>query len=352
MPCGYYNEKKTNLGDGIYCDYIGGRPGVKYWNCYCNHDYSRCPYRNGDDPYELHPDTKARKKREEDERKAKTVNDKIRYFSDYVTLDNEDEIREARSAYNSLTYEQKAYVQNESKLRRLEQELVRQKEEYKKRKQEEYENKKRKEEKNILKETQIEAEELSSYAKESNRSNVFGRKNLDNVTFQDLTDEEYDSLTLEERIKVGRTTRERASLRKRLKWELKYRLDTFITDTMNPKENPPSWLVIASRIVLIILASLVWYYGTKSTTRIVEWTFAIFSWIQGFSMIVSYIAPSLVKLRLGLWIAIGVDLGIMLLFVYLDYNFKMVVLLLLCMFVVPLVWLVIKLIEVLVYKFM
>ena len=77
MACRYYNEEKTDPWNGIYCNYMGGRPGVKYWSCYCDGNSSRCPILGGDDPYELDPET-VRRRREEEERKRREEEERRR----------------------------------------------------------------------------------------------------------------------------------------------------------------------------------------------------------------------------------------------------------------------------------
>lgn len=53
MPCPWYNEEKNSVSSGIYCNRIDGRPGNKFWSCYCKVRYEDCPHNGGSDPFEL-----------------------------------------------------------------------------------------------------------------------------------------------------------------------------------------------------------------------------------------------------------------------------------------------------------
>lgn len=91
MACRYYNEEKNDPWNGIYCDYMGGRPGVAYWRCYCDGNSSRCPILGGDDPYELDPET-VRKREREEERKRREKEERLRREREY--REEQEQIRE------------------------------------------------------------------------------------------------------------------------------------------------------------------------------------------------------------------------------------------------------------------
>lgn len=72
MTCPYYNESKENMLDGIYCDKIDGRPGVRFWGHYCKSNNKDCPYMGGSDPYEDDYELAcARKQKREADKKLK-----------------------------------------------------------------------------------------------------------------------------------------------------------------------------------------------------------------------------------------------------------------------------------------
>ncbi len=214
MSCPYINNEKDTVMSGIYCNRMGGRPGVKYWDCYCNHRYSDCPIYGGDDPYELDPRTTERKKREEDQKKA-----------------NEDKERE---------------------------------------------------------DSERKAQELK-------------QKN--------------------------------DALRKAQQYEDKFWMK------VSPYWNKPSVLVTVSRIVLAIVSVFAWYYGLPyDTPRAVEWMYLIFGVGQLVSFIFAYLLTDQHKVRVITWSICWITLAIMILLLYLNYNFKMVLFLVLITFCVPILW--------------
>lgn len=81
MSCPYYNDSKTDPWNGIYCEKINARPGVKFWSSYCDHKYEQCPYMGGDDPYELvNKKTVAEPQREESKTEKEVDDSSSSYY--------------------------------------------------------------------------------------------------------------------------------------------------------------------------------------------------------------------------------------------------------------------------------
>lgn len=113
-----------------------------------------------------------------------------------------------------------------------------------------------------------------------------------------------------------------------------------IWDWFDGKLNPQPRLVIVSRIALAVISVLAWYMGLPyDTPRVIEWLYMIFGCGQLVSMILSYICPNVKQLRFLTWCVCLLDLVLLVLFIYLNYNVKMVQYLLLITFIVPGFWL-------------
>ncbi len=312
MPCPYFNKEKDNTWDGIYCNRMGGRPGVKYWNCYCDHRYSDCPIYGGDDPYELDPRTRERKKREEDKKKADEVAKLISYISYSVSVNDAREIENARYAYNRLTGDQKGYVSNYSKLTEAERALERARTEKEKQEAERREQERR----------QKEQKQSASKTEHTTQTSYNGNNNY----------VKYNSKVEEQGVVIDKKTDSKS-----YKGTAKYN-GTFWTN-LSPYWNKPSVLVIVSRIALAVASVLAWYFGLPyNTPRAVDWMYLIFGCGQLLSLIFAYLLTDQHKVRLVTWGICGVALAVMILLLYLNYNFKMVLFLVLISFLVPICW--------------
>lgn len=305
MPCPYFNKEKDNTWDGIYCNRMGGRPGVKYWKCYCDHRYSDCPIYGGDDPYELDPRTRERKKREEDKKKADEVAKLISYISYSVSVNDAREIENARYAYNRLTGDQKGYVSNYSKLTEAERALERARTE---------------------KENEEAKRRAQAYEQKKNTQNT-------STTTQNTT---YHTTYQTSKVSYGNNQEEKQDVKVD---NTKIRYQEKFWFKVNPHYNNPSKLLIFSRIALGIASILGWYFGLPyNTPRAAEWMYLLFGGGQLFSLMFAYLCPLQRKLRLITWGVSGVALAVMIVLLYLNYNFEMVLFLILISFSVPIVW--------------
>ena len=312
MPCPYYNKEKDNIADGIYCNRMGGRPGVRYWQCYCDHNYRDCPIYdpNAEDPFELDPRTTERKKRAEDSKKANEVIRWIDSIPYHVSTEDSRTIENARYAYNQLTRDQKEYVSNYHKLTEAERALSNARTE------KENEEAERRAREYRQKGQNAKSEKRTDTAQPSYSYGSDGTCGID----------EYGEWYIDSKtgLKLYRAKKKHAS---------------GFWNKVNPHWNQPPVIVILSRIALAIASVLAWYCGLPyQTPRAVEWLYLILGCGQLLSLIFSYVLTDAKQLRLITWGVCGLSFIVMLLLLYLNYNFKMVLFLVLISFLVPIVW--------------
>ena len=318
MSCPYSNKEKDSIWNGIYCNRMGGRPGVKYWDCYCNHRYSDCPIYGGDDPYELDPNTRERKKREEDHKKSNEVVQFIERLSSSISLNDEREIENVRYAYNRLTNDQKNYVSNYYKLLDAERALARAK-------------------------ADKEQEEIERKAQERRQKEEAERKAQENKQKETSAPISKTEYAIKDSIETSQNTNSKdnhtdTKNNSFLHSKFQGYQDKFWV-RVSPYWNKPSVLVIVSRIVLAITAILAWHYGLPyHTPRAAEWMYLIWGVGQLLSFVFAYLLTDQHNVRLITWGVCGLALVIMIVLLYLNYNFKMILFLVLITFCVPILW--------------
>lgn len=270
MPCGYYNEAKDNNWDGIYCNRIGGRPGNRYWSCYCNAQCSDCPHLGGSDPYALHPDTRERNR----------VIEQISSLPYRVTVNDRGKIQDARRAYERLSDRQKRFVNNASRLDEAERA---------------YKHAVEAEEERERNAYAAQEEARRRQEAEEKRKREEQRKQRDSRgTGQSRNEDRETTFPM----KTGSAGTQGTD--KFLYW---------LESVTDPRQKNTSWLIRVYRFILPAFAWILVLAYRPASVPLPTSLFVIFATLQLFSFAVAYIAPRQMKLRLVLW---GIELLLLL----------------------------------------
>lgn len=261
----YKVEFNTEIIDNTFCQEQYKYPGRDYMKCYCySGNYRDCPYLGGEDPYELHPETKKRNE----------VIEMIEKLPKQIVVEDKWAIENARIEYDALSDRQKHWVKNYDKLSNAEWGLL---EAQRKEFDREEEARKAKEEALRIQEAKKKSQKDTSSANRSVTQEKASATRISEQKKKDTVPTPSTDLSLFDKMLVG------------------------LEGITDPHMYRTPWWVRAYRIVLTVLSWLlvIRYAPEKPPVEII--LFVAFASLQLVSFAVSFFACDAMKFRLSLW---------------------------------------------------